>query len=196
MNRPPVHLVGKFGAGIIARDAVLILAVFIIRMVMVLAGLLIVAVALPWSYTEGYTNLAGWQMRKLPRWAWLWSNDHDGIEGDTEGRYQVRDGYGFGWWPRYNWAALRNPANNFSRHVIGFHFGKVERIEWNGSRPDADDDRIGWTYNRALVGGLWLPGWTWTTRRWCWSFGWKIRHSRPSWKAQIGFTTTIGPYKP
>lgn len=197
---PKVTKVDKFKWYQFYSDIFTILCTFILRMLVVFLGVFIVAIALPFAKAEGQRNEKGWQMVKLPRWAWLWSNDHDGVEGEKECRYQIRDGYGFGFWARYNWTALRNPANNFSRYIIGFHFKEVKEIEWIGNRPDADDDRLGWTYNRALVmdgeDAYWIPGWTYTNKKHCWSFGWKIRHTRPEHKAQIGFTTTIGPYKP
>lgn len=197
---PKITKVERFSAFDYILDAFSIILTLIARIIMVVIGLFVVAVALPFAKSEGERNSYGWQMVKLPSWAWLWSNDHDGVEGDTECRYQVRDGYGFGFRARYNWTALRNPCNNFTRYVIGFNFKNVGEVKWCGDIPNADDDKIGWTYNRAkLVDGdsdYWVPGWTYTNKKYCWSFGWKIRHTRPEEKSQIGFTTTIGPYKP
>ena len=90
-------------------------------------GLGVVWFALPYRRTVGeakpftqYPDLGNWRLVRLPSWALWWDNAYDGMLGDKRG-----------WWAneckgehtsRYNmwrWAALRNPANYFSRNVCG-----------------------------------------------------------------------------
>lgn len=77
-----------------------------LRAVAVLAGVFIVPVALRFA-KDG----------SLPRWAWLWDNDRDGLDGPEWYRERYTPGSRVAaWvkarWPRYWWLAWRNPANN------------------------------------------------------------------------------------
>ena len=74
-------------------------------------------------YTQ-YPQLGEWQLTRLPKWLLLWDNKYDGLLGDKRG-----------WWANYcletygksnhapycmwQWAAIRNPANYWSRVVAG-----------------------------------------------------------------------------
>ena len=102
-------------------------ALFLLRVPMILLGLPVVWFALPYQigprdtqrFTQ-YPERGWWGLWRLPAWALWWDNAFDGMLGDKRG-----------WWAneckgehtsRYNmwrWAALRNPANYFSRNVCG-----------------------------------------------------------------------------
>ena len=103
------------------------LALNLLSWVVELLGLVVVWVALPAHRVIGlaqdfstYPQWGQWVLIRLPKWALWWDNAYDGMLGDKRG-----------WWAndckgehytRYNmwrWAALRNPANYFSRNVCG-----------------------------------------------------------------------------
>jgi hypothetical protein len=108
-------------------------------------GLVVVWFALPYRRAVGeakpftqYPELGNWQLVRLPSWALWWDNAYDGVYGDKRG-----------WWanyciPQYGstfdsrkcmwyWAALRNPANYFSRNVCGIDVSTihVEKVAGN-----------------------------------------------------------------
>ena len=62
-----------------------------------------------WRLTRSYRNpdrfIAVWR----PRWAWVWSNNEDGVTGHPgwQDRYASSDRLG-----TFIWSALRNPSNN------------------------------------------------------------------------------------
>lgn len=54
---------------------------------------------------------------RLPTWAWVWGNDHDGLEGPDWYKNNYAPNHWFAkHFPRYWWLAIRNPANNM-RHM-------------------------------------------------------------------------------
>lgn len=91
-----------------------------VRVVLILLGLVVVPLAMPLLVTEGppvpFTQAPGnWQFRRLPAWAWLWSNDRDGAVGDKRGWWHLNAPFGLGAYhplSMFVWLALRNPANN------------------------------------------------------------------------------------
>lgn len=98
-----------------------VLGLIALRAVLVLAGLLVVPLALPFRHVNDatrapFTEAAGdWLLVTLPRWAWLWSNDRDGALGDKRGWWHTHAPFGLGayhWLSMLVWLAYRNPANN------------------------------------------------------------------------------------
>lgn len=101
------------------------------RLLAIVAGLVVVAVALPFR-VPGVSVSDGRAIVNLPRWAWLWGNDFDGMLGDKRGWWADNTPFG---WPvdsfaaMYWWAAIRNPANNmrllswFSAPIVGSVIG-------------------------------------------------------------------------
>ena len=91
-----------------------------VRVVLILLGLVVVPLAMPLLVTEGppvpFTQAPGnWQFRRLPAWAWLWSNDRDGAVGDKRGWWHLNAPFGLGAYhplSMFVWLAVRNPANN------------------------------------------------------------------------------------
>lgn len=114
---------------------------FVANVLFVLTGLLMVAIAIPFR-VKGISVSDGRPIVNLPRWAFPWGNDFDGLEGDKRL-----------WWAQntpfklpvdhfismYVWAAIRNPANNmrmmdlFQAPVVG------STIVWIGDAVVEDD---------------------------------------------------------
>jgi len=95
-----------------------------LRVFLILLGFLVVPAALPFLSIEGppiaFTQAPGfWSLRRLPFWAWLWSNDRDGALGDKRGWWHLNAPFGLGayhWFSQLWWLAIRNPANNMRFH--------------------------------------------------------------------------------
>lgn len=96
------------------------LLLLFVKIVCVLLGFIIVAVALPFRKESKIkypmTQYAGeWWHVGLPEWAWIWSNDRDGLLGDRRGWWKTHTPLGqhyTSFFSMYWWAAIRNPANN------------------------------------------------------------------------------------
>ncbi len=112
----------------------------VVRVVLILAGLLVVALAMPFKVIDRSVS-DGRLIENLPRWAWLFGNDFDGLQGDKRGWWDDHCDAAvlFGllpllrrlgvpiapltkthWLSRWWWAAVRNPVNNL-RLVPGFN---------------------------------------------------------------------------
>ena len=97
------------------------IGLILLRIVLIVAGLVVVPIALPFRVTDAstakpFTEQPGtWVLVTLPRWAWLWSNDRDGAMGDERGWWHANAPFGLGadhWFSQLVWLAYRNPANN------------------------------------------------------------------------------------
>ncbi len=102
-------------------------ALFLLRVPMILLGLPVVWVALPYAtlvstmapFTQ-YPERGSWGLIRLPTWALWWDNAFDGMLGDKRGWWANEcDGQHSSQRNKWRWAALRNPANYFSRNVCG-----------------------------------------------------------------------------
>lgn len=91
-----------------------------LRVILIMLGLLVVPLALPFLDIKNppvaFTEAPGyWGLGTLPNWAWLWSNDRDGALGDKRGWWHLNAPFGLGayhWFSQFWWLAIRNPANN------------------------------------------------------------------------------------
>ena len=99
---------------------------FIAQLIFIITGLFVCMLPKEKSEDLGkcFTMNEGiWFPVHLPQWAWLWDNDGAGARGDKRGWY----------WCEYEptlyrsdavkywfWLAVRNPANNFKRFILGF----------------------------------------------------------------------------
>lgn len=111
-----------------------------IRLVLLLMGLVIVAVGIPFR-VHGVSVKSGRDITNLPRWLWLWGNDADGLWGDRRlWWHDNADRYvllgilpllrkvfpslpiiqSHHYLAMYWWAAIRNPVNNL-RYVSWFN---------------------------------------------------------------------------
>jgi len=180
-------------APVMAVDAVIVALAIVVRIIIIIFGLLAILVALPFAKPTGEINDRGWQMWHMPRWAWPWDNDRNGVYGDKSGRYVREHGTGF-WW-RYNWTAIRNPANNASRHWLGFNVSEVTNIEYAGTENEADEGVAGWSYYRAKTEKFVYPGFVWSGpirgKNYSFYAGWKIRKNKAPNDGQIGLTISL-----
>lgn len=166
---------------------------FLLGIPVTLAGLPIVWIALKQreEYQENsqeFSQYPGkWWPVHLPLWAWYWDNAADGMLGDTRG-----------WWDNYcrvhynkpctalysmwQWAAIRNPANNWSRIVTGVDQSRCVVTKIAGNTDDPGDDSPGWNVLVAtrddgkvfpiFQGFLIYP--FKPTKAFYWRFGWKV----------------------
>lgn len=119
-------------------------ATFAIGLPITALGLVMVAIGLPFRRVIGeprpFLQFSGeWQMIRLPTWLLPWDNAFDGLMGDKRG-----------WWNNYclenygkpathpyclwRWAAMRNPANYWSRNITG-----IDVTNWTISKLAGDD---------------------------------------------------------
>ena len=116
----------------ILQASLFFIAGFIAQLAFIITGL--VVCLLPKTKrkheAEAFTsNIGIWYPVHLPKWAWLWDNDGDGARGDKRGwfwcEYMPDMPEAFKYW---FWLAIRNPANNFKRFILGFDI-RTETIE-------------------------------------------------------------------
>ena len=174
------------------------------RLVGIITGLVMVPLAIPFR-VQDLSGSDGRLILNLPRWAWLWGNDFDGLLGDK--RKWWADNTPFGWAvdsfaAMFWWAAIRNPANNmrfldaFSAPIIDAAIGYLGRYVVE-DKPGMD----GWQFVWSEQDG----------KRWygfylvrCWSaqralvirLGFKIKpEHHGKLEPRKGLTFKINPYK-
>ena len=84
------------------------------RLVGIVTGIVVVSLAIPFR-VPAVSLSDGRAIVNLPRWAWLWGNDYDGLLGDKRGWWAANTPFGWSadsFCAMYWWAAFRNPANN------------------------------------------------------------------------------------
>jgi len=83
----------------------------------------------------------GPKAKRLPRWAWLWDNQGDTINGD--GPWVRRwNGDSNHFWPRFRWLALRNRTHNLCTYFFGEQPPKtLSRWVWTGDGVSHSLDR-------------------------------------------------------
>jgi hypothetical protein len=132
---------------------VLWLARIAVFLVFAIPGVLIVA-ALAWSGVYALRpsrHFAGRSVTQFPWWAWLWSNDEDGVDGlRASAAAQI-------WWYQktrdwsqakriFVWSALRNPVNHLRYVPVmtpKFHSGRIRFI---GLDHEMQDGEGGWFF--------------------------------------------------
>ena len=98
-------------------------------MFVILLGFPVLLIAIPFAKNiPSDEDNDVWHLRKLPSWAWLWSNDNDGTLGDKRGSWRNRVGNPESFWNQFWWLGIRNPANNFSRKLLHAPSGHVNYI--------------------------------------------------------------------
>ena len=126
----------------------------LVRFPLAVLGFVVVPVALRFSETV-YGPL-GDEHERLPRWAWLWDNDEDGIDGPP----WYRNGYALKHpvakhFPRFWWLAVRNPVNNL-RFVRPFMMVVDSRkVDYIGDRFRSFSIHTARTHRRAI----WFLAW-------------------------------------
>lgn len=149
----------------IIRATVLWLFQFIIQLAGIVAGVIVVPVALLFvndsqKPTTHKSNLdSEWWLRTLPTWAKWWDNKIDGTLGDDDYRWASRD-IPFGWkntsfLGQYWWMAIRNPFNYFKRFILGCDVRKYKVRKLSGQDYVRDDLlSTGWQFLKCGKGIL------------------------------------------
>lgn len=151
-----------------------------LRVLLILAGLVVVPIALPFRRVQGppvpFSQAPGdWLLILLPAWAWLWSNDRDGAAGDKRGWWHLNAPFGLGafhWFSMFWWLAIRNPANNprFSP-LFGCPVTECDYQHWGQAEVEDDPGKGGWRLllathrktGRRYYGFYWV--WQWSAAR-------------------------------
>lgn len=113
----------------------------IFRLFFIVTGWFIVPIGLIFE-RDDVSRSDGRAIKNLPKWLWIYGNDHDGTTGDKRGWWDENAPFGLGenhWFSKWWWTALRNPANNL-RHVPFF------------SAPVRDADVVGGYYGNPDIG--------------------------------------------
>lgn len=174
------------------------------RLAGIVTGLVMVALAIPFRVpTVSLSD--GRQIVNLPRWAWLWGNDFDGLLGDKRGWWAENTPFGApadSFLAMYWWAAIRNPANNmrfldaFSAPVIG------SKISYYGRYTVEDKPGMGgWQFVTAEQGarrwyGFYLVHEWGKSRAFAVRLGFKIKPSHAgTYEPAKGLTFKVNPFK-
>ncbi|MCS4310266.1 hypothetical protein M2397_000541 [Pseudomonas sp. BIGb0381] len=169
-----------------------------------LIGLFIVAIAIPFR-VDDFSKSDGRPIVNLPRWAWLFGNDYDGLQGDRRGWWAENTPFGWKvdsfmamWW----WAAVRNPVNNM-------RFVKLWQAPIKGSTVTHIGDytvrdhpgEAGWQFVTTENGGKHWYGFylvhQWSdTRAFVIRLGFKVQPDDAGTDGEpVGMTTKINFYK-
>jgi len=75
-----------------------------------------------------------WDFWNMPRFLWIWGNDEDGLLGEPSGKHSARvRGKERSFWGIYQWAALRNPANNLRySEILSCYVDRCDLV-WSGA---------------------------------------------------------------
>lgn len=156
----------------------------ILRLLAVIAGLFIVAIALPFRTEEpvpegGEKPYPSRKIVHLPKWAWLWDND-------AEGMMSWMDEWPEMCWNKnpdsflsmWQWAAWRNPANNM-RFVRGIavYIPEAHSFEYWGDEVVDDKDwenGQGWNFLKCKGKYLTYYGFNWVGEKFYAQIGHKI----------------------
>lgn len=154
-----------------------------------------------WTFSRSYLHpdrvIAIW-----PRWAWLWSNEEDGVTGHPawQEEYAGRER-----WGAFRWSAIRNPSNNLRFVPLLSLVIDPARIQFVGNTDDpnpkysVDDNPLGiqWAFTwQGLYAGLIWRRQINRDRHSQLRIGWKLlprdRFGVPEWdhrKRRCGFGT-------
>jgi hypothetical protein len=170
-----------------------------------LMGLVMVAIALPFR-VEGISVSDGRKIINLPRWAWLWGNDFDGVTGDKRGWWANNTPFGWdvnGFAAMYWWTAIRNPANNMRRVPLWSAPIIGSTITYKGNYYVADKlGGDGWQFvklvdktDRSYYGFYFTKQYS-KTRMFVVRVGFKISPTHQGTQEQPkGMTTRINPWR-
>lgn len=175
-----------------------------VRLVLILLGLPIVAIALPFRHLA--LSISDKRpILVLPSWAWLWSNDFDGLTGDKRLWWHEHAPFGLGahhWFSMWVWTAVRNPVNNL-RRIPGLSCPVSEcAITYAGQRVVEDKpNKDGWQFVTAYrrssrwYGFYFVHCWS-DTRAFVVRLGYKIKpeHGGQN-EPPKGATFKINPWK-
>lgn len=133
-------------------------ALYLREMPINLLGLLVVAIALPFRTSDAstsvpftlYPELGNWQRVNLPAWAERWDNPCDGMLGDKRGWFAnwcAARGWRYpSWLSMWWWAAIRNPANYYSRITTAIDITDATLRMLAGTSAQANENEFGWHF--------------------------------------------------
>ena len=146
----------------------------------------------------------------MARLFWYWDNDNDGSLGDKRGWWNENTPFGDArsFLSQYWWLAVRNPANNFKRYVIGIDMRIHPVVKVKGQDYVRDDlENTGFQILRAIGPRVshymlyWVRRWGNSNRAIVVQIGHKIKLSHNTakydkgYKNWKGFTCEINPFK-
>lgn len=180
---------------------------FVIKILMTLLGLLVVPLALLFSYEINpapkwdraakrlvYT---GWTFVSLPKWAqWCWGSDKYGARGNWFWITKHPNTKAF--FPMYEWLALRNACSNLNNHLTYTYEYAHTDIKYIGTRHIDDNHGItgiryawnGWRGSFTVL--LKYPG---TNRYFWWRAGYKHTPADSGKSTAVFATTLPNPFK-
>lgn len=170
----------------------------------IITGIVVVPIALPFR-VDATSVSDGRPITNLPRWAWLWGNDFDGLTGDKRGWWATNTPFGWAvdsFAAMFWWAAIRNPANNM--RLLDLFSAPITdaTIGYRGSYTVEDKPGMdGWQFVWSKQDGQCWYGFYAVH---CWSdarafvvrLGFKIKPSHAGTiEPRKGLTFKINPYK-
>lgn len=173
------------------------------RIIGIITGLVVVAFAIPFR-KEGVSLSDGRKIVNLPKLAWLWGNDFDGLLGDKRGWWKENTPFGVdvdSFLAMYWWAAIRNPANNmrlldmFSVPIVG------SKITHHGDYVVEDKKGLGgWQFvkveNNVTYYGFYLVKEITKDRAFVIRLGFKVKPSHQGQdEPRKGLTFKLNPWK-
>jgi hypothetical protein len=179
------------------------LFLFVANVILDILGLVIVAIAIPFR-VDGTSLSDGRKISNLPKWAWLFGNDYDGLLGDKRLWWAANTPFGLPvdhFISMYTWAALRNPVNNmrltsmFSCPLDG------STVTYKGHEHVRDHaGEGGWQFvttennGKKWYGFYLVHEWS-STRAFVIRLGFKTEPKDVGSTERQGMTTKINPYK-
>lgn len=168
-----------------------------------LLGLVVVAIAIPFR-VDGVSVSDGRKISNLPKWAWLFGNDHDGLLGDKRMWWAANTPFGLPvdhFISMYTWAAIRNPVNNM--RLTNMFSAPVEgsTITYKGDEHVRDHaGEQGWQFvitenNGKKWYGFYLVHLWSDTRAFVIRLGYKVEPSDAGTTKRQGMTTKINFFK-
>lgn len=185
------------------KAAIQFLSLFVANVVLDVIGLVVVAIALPFR-VKGYSVSDGREISNLPKWAWLFGNDYDGVLGDKRGWWAANTPFGLpvgNFVSMYTWAALRNPVNNMRRTNLFSAPVQGSTITFKGKEHVRDDkDSAGWQFVTTENSGKKWFGfylvYLWSdTRAFVIRLGFKVEPKDAGSTERQGMTTKVNLWK-
>lgn len=153
-----------------------------------------------WSPTYSYLHPER-TIYTWPAWAWIWSNDEDGVKGSKEWQETHSER-----WGAFLWTAIRNPSNNlrfvpFLNPIIDAkRIGYWGNVDDPNPRYSIEDNPLGllWAFTWQLPFAGLIVRYQWATRHCQIRLGWKLlprdKFGVPDWdyrKNRCGFGTQL-----
>lgn len=185
------------------KAAIQFLSLFVANVVLDVIGLVVVAIALPFRVKD-YSGSDGREISNLPKWAWLFGNDYDGVLGDKRGWWAANTPFGLpvdNFVSMYTWAALRNPVNNMRRTNLFSAPVQGSTITFKGKEHVRDDkDSAGWQFVTTENSGKKWFGfylvYLWSdTRAFVIRLGFKVEPKDAGSAERQGMTTKVNLWK-